>query len=179
MQNNAGGFLHPEKILEQMDIRGNMKVADFGCGHGYFSIPLAKAVNQGKVYALDVMDQALESVTSKAELEGISNIETVRCNLEVPGGSKLEENSMDLIFLVNILFQSQKKPEILKEAKRVLKPSGQLIIIDWIVGSSLAPREGWLISKEQVQSLTETEGFGFDRELEMDVQHYGLLFKNP
>lgn len=179
MQNNAGGFLNPETILEQIDIRGNMKVADFGCGHGYFSIPLAKVVGQGRVYALDVMDKALESVTSKAKLEDVSNIETIRCNLEIPDGSKLKESSMDLIFLVNILFQSQKKPEILKEAKRVLKPSGQLVIIDWIVGSSLAPKEGWLISKEQAQSLAEAEGFGFDRELEMDHQHYGLMFKSP
>jgi len=179
MQNNAGGFLNPETILEQIDIRGNMKVADFGCGHGYFSIPLAKAVNQGKVYALDVMDKALESVASKAKLEDISNIETIRCNLEVIGGSKLKESSIDLAFLVNILFQSQKKPEILKEAKRVLKLSGRLIIIDWIVGSSLAPKEGWLIPREQAQSLAEAEGFSFDQELEMDHQHYGLIFKSP
>lgn len=179
MQNNAGGFLNPETILEQIDIRGNMKVADFGCGHGYFSIPLAKAVNQGKVYALDVMDKALESVASKAKLEDISNIEMIRCNLEVIGGSKLKESSIDLTFLVNILFQSQKKPEILKEAKRVLKSSGQLIIIDWIIGSSLAPKEGWLIPKEQAQTLAEAEEFGFDRELEMDYQHYGLIFKSP
>ncbi len=154
-----------------------MEVADFGCGRGYFAIPLAKIVNQGIVYAFDVLGEALEAVRSQAKLEKVSNIKTIRCNLEILESSKLGDDSMDLVILANILFQSQKKPEILKEAKRVLKEEGELILIDWIAGTTLAPKDGWLISKKEAQQLVEAEGLALDRELAVDNQHYGLVFR--
>lgn len=170
------GLAGPEKILEQLTISDNAQVADFGCGNGYFSIPLAKIAKQGKVYATDVVKETLEAVKSKAILEGISNIETVHCNLEVLGGSKLADESIDFVLTRNILFQSQKKAEIIREAKRVLKNRGQLVLIEWINNSSLAPKEGWFISKDEAKQLTIGEGFIFEKEVEIDSQHYGLVF---
>jgi len=177
MRKKAGSFLEPEKILEQIDIRDTMEVADFGCGHGYFAIPLAKLVNQGLVYALDVLEEALEAVRSQAKLEKIFNIKTIHCNLEIPEGSKLGDDSVDLVILANILFQSQKKSEIIKEARRVLKDEGGLILIEWIAGAPLAPKEGWLISKEEAQESVKAEGLILGKELKMDNQHYGLVFR--
>jgi len=177
MIEGTGGFLQPGLILDQLTIRDNIAIADFGCGHGYFSLPLAKRVSQGKVYALDVLEEALQAVKSRAEIEKVSNIETIRANLEVVGGSKLDDQSIDLVVLANILFQSQKKEEILKEAKRALKKNGQLVIIDWLAGSSLAPKEGWFISKEEASQLAEDQGLSLVKELAVDKQHYGILFK--
>jgi len=174
---NANGFLNPEEILKQIDIRNNMHIADFGCGNGYFSIPMAKIADQGLVYAFDVIKDSLEVVNSKAKLDDISNIETVHCNLENLNGSKLNDESVDLVLLRNILFQSQKKSEIIKETKRVLKNGNRLVVVEWIKDSSLAPKDGWLISKEEVQQLIKMEGFDLEKELEMDKHHYGLVFR--
>jgi len=176
MENN-NGFIKPEEILSQIDIRNNMNIADFGCGNGFFSIPMAKISDQGYIYALDIMKDSLEAVEGKAKLENISNIETIHCNLESPNGSKLNNESIDLVLLRNILFQSQKKSEIVKEAKRVLKDNGNLVLIEWIKDSSLAPKEGWLISKEESLQLLKSEGFDFEKELGMDNHHYGLIFR--
>lgn len=177
MKKNTNGFMQPEEILEQVDIYSNMHIADFGCGNGYFSIPMAKTAEEGRVYALDVMKDSLEAVESKAELENISNIETIHCNLEIINGSKLDNESIDLVLLRNILFQSQKKSEIIKEAKRVLKDNNMLVLVEWIKASSLAPKNGWLISKEEAQQLVKLEGFNFEKELKIDNHHYGLIFK--
>ena len=177
MPEGTGGFLQPEKILEQLDVGDNIEAADLGCGHGYFSIPLAKIIPQGKVYALDVVKEALEAVKGKAEIEKIDNIKTIHCNLEDLEGSKLADQSVDLVLLANILFQSQKKLAILKEAKRILKKDGQLVLIEWIKGTSLAPKEGWLISKEEIRQLVETGGLTLDKELDIDSQHYGMIFR--
>ena len=176
MPEGTGGFSQPGTILEQLDINDNMIVADFGCGHGYFTLPLSVLVSQGKVYALDVVEEALEAVRSQAQLEGAINIETIRCNLEILGGSKLTQDSIDLVILANILFLSQKKSAILKEAKRVLKIGGQIVLIEWITGSVLAPKQGWFISKEEARKLVEAEGLTLDKELPMDNQHYGMVF---
>lgn len=177
----TGGFLHPEKILEQLDIQDNIQAADFGCGRGYFSIPLAKIILNGKVYAFDVVEEALEAVRGKAKLENINNIETIRANLEITGGSKLDDDSMDLVILANILYQSKKKKEILKEAKRVLKSGGRIALIEWLIGASLAPKgdSGWeMLPKEKAQKMAEAEGLDLDSELDIEEgQHYGLVFR--
>lgn len=171
------GFLKPEEIIEQMDIHNSMNIADFGCGNGFFSIPMAKAADQGIIYALDVVKDSLEAVESKAKLENVENIETIHCNLENEKGSKLDGDSIDLTLLRNILFQSQKKSEIIKEAKRVLINGGKLVLIEWIKSSSLVPKEGWLISKEEALELVKIEGFEFEKELTIDDHHYGLVFR--
>jgi len=177
MKKVTSGLIQPEEVLNQLDLRDNMTVADFGCGNGYFSIPLAKIISQGKIYALDIIKEALEAVKSQANLEGIENIKTIHCNLEILGSSKLEDDSIDLVLMRSILFQSQKKREIIKEANRVLKSKGQLVLLEWIPGASMAPKGGWLISKEESQKLVEAEEMNLSKELTMDNQHYGSVFK--
>lgn len=172
----TNGFSKPEEIISQLDLRDNFEVADFGCGNGYYSVPLAKLMLQGKVYALDVVKETLEAVNSQANLEGINNIETIHCNLEITGASKLADALIDLILMRNILFQSQKKLAIIREAKRVLKPGGQIVLIEWIPGASSAPKHGWLISKDEARQLIEQEELKLVKELDIDNQHYGLVF---
>ncbi len=176
MEITKGGFFRPEKILDQLDIHDAIEAADFGCGHGYFSIPLAKRVPKGRVFAIDVVKEALEAIKSRAELEKIDNILTVQANLEILGSSKLKDNSMDLVLLRNILYQSQKKEEILREAKRVLKKEGRMVVIEWRIDSVMAPKEHWLISKEDVRKIIEEEGLTLSKELSIDNHHYGLVF---
>jgi ubiquinone/menaquinone biosynthesis C-methylase UbiE len=176
MSSGRAGFSSPEKILEQIEIREQMEAADFGCGHGFFSILLAKRIPKGKVYALDVVKEALEAVQSRAKLEKIDNIETIQANLENFGGSKLKNNSMDIVLIRNILFQSQKKEEIIREAKRALKKGGEMVIIEWKADSVMAPKEGWLIEKEMAKKLAESDGLNFKKEMIIDSHHYGLVF---
>jgi len=177
----TGGFINPEKVLSQLSISPGMTVADFGCGHGYFTLPVARLVGeQGKVLAVDVLEEALETVKAQARQEGILNIETFRGNLEVLGGSKIEDGTADLILLHNVLFQSQKKSEIIKEVLRVLKSDGRFELIDWRPDkTSFGPQEGWRLSSDEAKKLAEAEGFKFEREFDAGEFHFGLMFVKP
>jgi len=172
----TGGFLQPEEIVKQLNVNKEMIIADFGCGAGYFAIPLAKIVEQGKIYALDILDTALESVQSRAKIEGLFNIETKLCNLEILGSSKLENGSIDLVLLANILFQSSKKVAILKEAKRVLKQGGEIAIIDWKSNQPMGPPEDLIVSLDWIKKTAKQEGLKLKREFPVDKYHWGIIF---
>ena len=175
---NNGEFMNPERILGGLGVTEGMRVADFGCGAGFFSITLGKLVGEsGRVSAIDVMEQPLESVKVKAANLGINNIETIRGNLEVTGGSKLGDESQDMVLVKNILFQSTQKQEVIKEANRVLKTGGKLVVIDWEKSAGgLGPPDDLRVSSESMRQIISQSGFGFLNSIETDAFHFGLVF---
>lgn len=174
----SGGFLNPDKIIDRLAIKNGFKIADFGCGAGYFTIPMAKKVsNGGKVYAIDVLNDALEAVISKAKLFGLFNIETLRANVESVGGTKIKDRSLDMVLMANILFQCNDYNSVFLEAKRTLKDSGEIVVVDWIPDSiKMGPKYEHCLSKDDVKKLAIRNGFRFVREIEAGDRHYGLLF---
>src|SRR3989344_3138636 len=176
---NTGGFLSPDLIINEFGLRPGMNVADFGSGAGYFTVLIAEKVGrEGQVYALDIMESALDSVREKAKAVGIGNVEEIRANLEVPGSSSLTDQSQDVVLLANILFQSDKKVEIVREARRVLKDNGSLIIIDWEKGAGGVGPPGRLrTDKASMRSLTVNEGFVFEKAFDAGQFHFGMTFK--
>lgn len=168
-------FLNPEEILDQLDLRANMVAAEFGCGSGGFSIPLAKRLEQGLVYALDIQEAPLSALKSRSLLENISNIRIIRSNLEKPRGSTLTDSSLDLVLIPNVLFQAEDKNAIISEAERVLKNKGKLIIIDWLVKAVQGPAEG-RISSAEVKKIAEGNNLNLKKEFEAGKYHYGLVF---
>jgi len=172
-------FLNPQTIVNLLPLSENMVVADFGCGNGYFSIELAKRVKpNGRVIALDIWKPSLESLSFKAKVEGLNNIIQPKwANLELDKGSGLDNASCDLVFMANILFEVKDKKQLIKEAQRILKPEGFLVIIEW--EPDKLPNKQFLfpISKQEVIELAESFNFHLERELVVAVTHYGLLFK--
>ena len=178
MAQGTGGFLNPDKVIEEFGIKKGVKIADFGCGAGYFTIPLARTVGEkGKIYASDVLKTALESVQGRAKVEGLLNIETTLSNLEVSGGSKLKDDFLDFVLLANILFQSSKKADIIKEAKRTLKKGGKIVIVEWQENQPMGPPEDFIISKKFVKDLAKKQGFKFEKEFPAGKHHWGMIFE--
>lgn len=171
-------FLNPEKIINKLDIiESGMAVADFGSGSGYFTIPLSRKVgDSGSVYAVDILEDRLNLIENQAKLKGLSNINIIKANLEIFGGTNLDDNSIDVILLANILFQSDKKADIIKEANRVLIQSGYLIIIDWLNNNSALVPKGLKIDKKQSIEMAKKEGLKFFKEFEVDAYHFGVIF---
>lgn len=178
LNQGTGGFLNPNKIIEEINlIKEGMKIADFGCGHGYFAIPLAKKIGDtGKIYAFDILPEALEGIHSRMKLEGIENIETKRVNLEKEEATGLIDNFCDIVFIANLLFQTEKDELIIKEAKRILKKNGYLVFIDWKPEVSLGPK-GKRVSQKEIKSLIEKLDLKFEKEFFTDNYHFGLIFK--
>lgn len=169
-------FIDPEHILGGLAIAENSLAADFGCGSGYFTIPMAKKLKDGQLYALDVLPAALESVASKAKIAGLKNIITKRVNLEKENGSKFEKDTFDWIILKDMLFQNKSKDIVLKEVYRVLKPGGKVLIIEWAdKETSIGPLKDLKINRDNLEQLVRNEKFKIDSEIEAGDFHYGFV----
>lgn len=172
-------FINPSEIVEKLNIEAGMAIADFGCGTGYFSFPLAqKTGKSGTVYAIDLLKSKLESIASEAKLQGLSNVVAKRANLEMAQGSNLASESIDWVILVNMLFQNneESRKKIIKEAKRVLKKGGHMLVIEWDKNNpSFGPDLDLRIPKEKLINLVRENGLGVLEELDISNFHYGLI----
>jgi ubiquinone/menaquinone biosynthesis C-methylase UbiE len=175
--NVAGKFLDPEAIIAQLGVVSGEVAADFGCGPGYFSIPFAKAVGEnGKVYALDILPQTLETVASKAKNSGITNIITNRVNLEKKNGSKIESDSIDWVILKDVLFQNQKKEVIIAEAHRALKPGGKVIVVEWSQNDlAVGPESEIRIPQDKLKKMFIKQKFSLEKDVEAGDFHYAFV----
>jgi len=171
-------FLSPERLIPYFGLKPGDTVADFGAGHGHFTIPLARAVGpKGKVYAIDVQRDVLDIVEARAKLEHLLDVESVWTDLELAKGSKLNEASVHFVLISNILFQAQEKLNIMLEAYRILRPKGKVAVIEWAPAAApFGPPPGHRIPQEQVKEFATRVGFRLDRPFDAGSHHYGLLF---
>jgi len=169
--------LDPEKIIAQLEIAKKSVVADFGCGPGYFTFPLIEAVGkEGMVFAFDILPQVLESIAGKAKLAGIHNLVAKRANLEKPGSAKLEDNCADWVVLKDILFQNQEKQIIIKEAYRVLKTGGRMLVVEWNSREfGVGPSAELRVDEAKLKELLVAENFSIEKEIEAGDFHYALV----
>lgn len=176
----SSGFIKQEDIVKNFSIVKGMRVADLGCGAGYFTIPIAKLLgSSGKIYAVDVLNTALEFVDSQAKLFGFTNVETVRANIESIGGTKIADGSVNLVLMANILFQCNNPDAALQEAKRILTPEGRLVIIDWIPDKFfLGPKFNKCISEEEAKKIAIRNGLKVVKDIPTGKMNYGFMLQS-
>ena len=170
------GFLNPNEVLNQLKLLGEMIAADFGSGSGGWAIPLAQRLKFGKVYAVDILEEPLSALKSKAEIQKVYNIETINSNVEK--GIKLPDLSCDLVLLTNLLFQVDDKKKVLTEAKRVLKKGGKILVVDWLPEAPQGPKEGRILP-EEVKKIAKNLNLKLEKEFRTGIYHYGLIFIKP
>lgn len=167
-------FVNPTQILGRIGLKKTMIAADFGSGAGGWTIPLASLLEEGIVYAVDLQEEPLSALIGKAQLQGISNVKKILADVEKEI-SEIKSYSCDMVLMTDLLFQIDDKTAVFKEANRVLKPDGKVLVVDWNMNSSLGPREG-KISQEQVKEIAQDSGFRLEEEFKAGDYHYGLVF---
>lgn len=182
MTNIATGtkLLNPQEILKKIRLEKGMKLADLGCGNGYFTLTAAQIVgDHGQVYAVDIMKSCLETIKREAQRHNLLNIKTVWSNLEILGATKIPLGLMDFVLIIHALYQSQQKQNFLKEAISFLKIGGKLLIIDWkktniLLGPPLAQR----VEAEEIKNLlSNNKQLKLLEEFVPGEYHYGLLYE--
>lgn len=164
-------FLNPEKILSKLELKEDFWVADFGSGSGFWVLPLAKKLTKGKVFAIDLLEEPLSALRKKLKDEKIENVELRRANVEK--GTTIFDESLDIVLMTNLLFEVEDLEGVFKEAKRVLKKGGKILIVDWKETIQEGPEKK--VSKEKIEKIAENMGFFKEEEFEASPFHFGLI----
>jgi ubiquinone/menaquinone biosynthesis C-methylase UbiE len=177
--NEGNKLLDADLVLAKAQVGGKMRVADFGCGStGHFVFPAARLVGKdGQVYAIDILKAALETIKRRIKIENAANVIPLWSDIEIFGATGIEANSIDVVLLMNTLHLSKKRADILREANRVLKKNGKLVIVDWKnIASPFGPPPEDRVNLENLKIAAEKLGFKFDEEFFAGHFHFGLIF---
>ncbi|WP_345241322.1 class I SAM-dependent methyltransferase [Pontibacillus salipaludis] len=145
-----------EKVLELLQLSGEEKVADLGAGNGYLTLPIAQETKD-RVTAVDLQFEMLELLASRAEGEGITNIERMKSSLD---SLNLPDASFHRALTAFVLHEVPDLHQTLKEVHRILMENSRLLILDWekVDGEQGPPKEHRIASNELAEKVAE-EGF--------------------
>jgi ubiquinone/menaquinone biosynthesis C-methylase UbiE len=165
---------NPERILTEIGLKRGSTFVDVGCGEGFFAIPAAKIVgNKGKVYALDADEQAIGKLQKKAKEEGLTNLLT---HVGIAEEDVFCESCADVVFFGIVLHDFQAVSRVLENAKRMLKPGGMLVDLDWKKEPmQFGPPLSIRFDETQAADLLEKAGFRIEGTKESGIYHYVIL----
>ena len=166
------GFLNPQQILKNVPLKEDMVACDFGCGSGGWVLPLSKELKAGMVYGIDVLEPAVSALNGRISSDKIFNIKTMQADVEK--GISIKDGYFDLVLMTNLLFQVENRDFVMKEAKRVLKSGGMVLVVDWNKDAPIGSSEGRL-SLEEAVALGEAAGFRKGKEIPCGSFHWGVL----
>ncbi|MCM3716675.1 class I SAM-dependent methyltransferase [Alkalihalobacillus oceani] len=150
-------LIPPNMVIEMLDLNMKDTVADLGAGNGYFTLPIAKGVKK-TVYAVDIEPKMLEMLKVNAVEEQIDNINYVV--------SDIENIQLDLVNKALITFVIHEVPNLDKalcEIKRILKPGGQLLLLEWeAVETEMGPPLHERIPSQKLGELLRGNGFDIE-----------------
>lgn len=173
---------NPETILVSLGIKPNMIVLDLCSGDGYFTVPLCKITS--KTYGLELDPTLIKQAIKAAAKQKITNCIWIQGDARNLKGLIKEE--IDFVLLANTFHGVPQKQILIKDIYSVLKPNGQLAIINWhkkfqrdtiVLGIPCGPEYTTRMFPQQVQEIVELEGFRLTKFIKFPPHHYGMIFR--
>jgi predicted methyltransferase len=175
----------PGEVMDAMGVKPGHRVADIGSGFGYFTFRLAARVGaQGKVYAVDIDQEAVNKVRQRKEREKLEQVEPILGESADPH----LPNDLDAVLIVDSYHEFREYDQTMRAVFRALKPGGRLVIIDGEAPRG-RPRTEYhrlhRIPAELVREEVARQGFVFKESLpgfydaEYDKKMYFLIFERP
>ena len=160
--------------IENLPVTSESVVADLGAGSGYYTFRIAPKVSDGKVYAVEIQDEAIQYLQNRSKELGFENVLAVKGSETTPS---LPDNSIDLMIMVDVYHELEYPVEMLAAIRKSLKPDGKLLLIEYRgEDPAVAIKPLHKMTVKQVEKELSANGFQLVQNGQfMKIQHF-LVF---
>jgi ubiquinone/menaquinone biosynthesis C-methylase UbiE len=169
-------YQKPNEVVEALDLKPGETIADIGSGSGYFALRLAAHVSdKGRVLAVDIDPEMIRYLNRRVRDAGVRNVQTI---LAEPADPLLLEASVDRFVVVDTWHHIEKPLDYLARMKRILKPGGQVVMIDYHKRElPVGPPVEIKIARDDLVRQMEANGFQLAKEHTFLPYQYFLVFR--
>ena len=171
--------LEPSGILALCPITPSDKVADIGCGPGYFTLPLATAVPEGTVYALDIDEGMVDACRERVEQGGFTNVQSLTCS---EFAFPVENGSLDGVFMAFVVQHGspEEKLRLLQSVRELLQPGGWGAVLEWFhIETETGPPLERRVDPGSLEDLAKQAGFQIGEWKDINGEQYLMTLRNP
>lgn len=160
--------------IENLPVDAGSVVADLGAGSGYYTFRIPPKVPEGKVYAVEIQDEAIQYLQNRSKELGFDYVVPVKGSETSPN---LPENSIDLVIMVDVYHELAYPVEMLAAIRKSLKADGKLLLIEYRgEDPEVAIKPLHKMTVKQVEKELSANGFKLVQNGQfMKIQHF-LVF---
>ena len=168
----------PDRLLDALQIKPGMTVADVGAGIGYFSWRIARRVGaEGRVLAVEIQPEMLERLGAEMRKRDIRNVQSI---LGTPVDPRLPAQSVDLALMVDVYHEFRHPEAMVARIRKSLKDDGRMVLVEYRGEDPTVPiRPEHKMTVKQV--LLEILPMGFRLQSRLDFlpwQHVFIFVKD-
>lgn len=149
-----------DKLLRNLKLEAGHTVADIGAGSGYHSFRIAPQVGDGKIYAIDIQDEMLREIRTRAASEGTANVFAVKgteTGFELPPGAP----PADRVLMVDVYHEFSHPAEMMESVREIMHSEGLLYLVEYRTESKWVPIKK-VHKMSEAQAVKEMEAAGFE-----------------
>jgi len=166
-----------ELAIANLPIKKNSVVADIGAGSGYYTFRIAEKVPEGKIYAVEIQQEALDYIQEKAAKLNFDQVVPLMGSEKSPN---LPANEVDLIIMVDVYHELEFPQEMLQSIRESLKPDGKLLLIEYRgEDPEVAIKPLHKMTVDQVEKELTANGFELVKNGQfLNIQHFLVFGKS-
>lgn len=163
----------PEQVIAALRLAPEAHIADIGAGTGYFAVRLARALPQGRVYAVDIERDMVRHLRERAAREKLPNLVPVLAAADDP---RLPER-VDRVLIVDTYHHIDARVEYFRRLRAALKPGAEIAIVDFTLDSPIGPPKSARLPAQTVIEEMQRAGYTLAARHDFLPHQYFLVFR--
>ena len=143
-------------LLDALDLRPGLCVADIGAGSGRLTVPIARRVAPGTAFGTDIQPEMLAFLEARARTEGLANLKGILGDTD---DVMLPAGTVDLVLLVDAYHEFDRPWEMTRSIVRALRPGGRVALVEFRAEDPEVPIKA-LHKMTEAQARRELEAAG-------------------
>ena len=169
-----------DTLFRELDLKEGITFLDVACGRGAYCLKASAIIGStGTVYGVDLWQEGIEDLKTRALEEGALNIRAFVSDAgrQIP----VDDQAADVCLMATVLHdfvEDHISEKVLAEVVRVLRPGGLLAVVEFKkIDGPPGPPKHIRLSPEEVAGILSPYGFSKERLTDLGPYNYLVRFR--